>query len=66
LAAPPASRCQIRLDESAFDAATGAFWTVVHRGRSVCFLEGELRDGKGELIATASATALVLGEASPA
>ena len=30
---------------------------VVHRGASVAFLEGELRDSAGDLIATATATA---------
>lgn len=30
---------------------------VVHRGRSIVFLAGELRDGDGRLIATATATA---------
>ena len=33
---------------------------VVHRGRSVAFVEGELRDPDGELIATASTTMRVL------
>lgn len=32
---------------------------VVRRGRAVGFLEGELRDEAGELIATATATALI-------
>ena len=30
---------------------------VVHRGRSVAFLQGELHDAAGDLIATATATA---------
>ena len=30
---------------------------VVHRGRSICFLAGELHDDSGALIATATATA---------
>jgi len=29
---------------------------VVHRGRSIAFSEGELRDADGELLATATAT----------
>ncbi len=33
------------------------FGRVVHRGKSVAFLEGELRDVEGKLLATASATA---------
>jgi uncharacterized protein (TIGR00369 family) len=33
---------------------------VVHRGKSVAFLEGELRDPSGNLIATASATARLI------
>lgn len=32
---------------------------VVHRGKSVAFLEGELRTTEGQLLATASATALI-------
>jgi uncharacterized protein (TIGR00369 family) len=34
----------------------GTGW-VVHRGGSVAFLQGELRDADGELVATGSATA---------
>ena len=30
---------------------------VVHRGRSIAFLEGEIRSPKGQLVATASGTA---------
>jgi uncharacterized protein (TIGR00369 family) len=33
---------------------------VVHRGGSVAFLEGDLRDASGEVLATASATARVV------
>lgn len=33
---------------------------VVHRGNSVAFLRGELRDADGELLATASATARIV------
>jgi uncharacterized protein (TIGR00369 family) len=33
---------------------------VVHRGRSIVFLEGELRDDRGELVATATATARIV------
>lgn len=32
---------------------------VVRKGRTIAFLEGDLRDGEGELIATASATAVI-------
>jgi uncharacterized protein (TIGR00369 family) len=37
----------------------GTGW-VVHRGGSVAFLQGELHDAKGELLATASATARLI------
>ena len=33
---------------------------VVHRGRSIAFLEAQMRDKEGNLIATASATARIL------
>ncbi len=33
---------------------------VVHRGRSVAFLEGELRDADAELVASATATAAII------
>ena len=33
---------------------------VVHRGRSIAFLEGELRDAAGDLVATATATARMI------
>ncbi len=33
---------------------------VVHRGGSIAFLAGELRDGAGELLATATATARII------
>jgi uncharacterized protein (TIGR00369 family) len=33
---------------------------VVHRGGSIAFLEGELRDEAGELLATATATARII------
>lgn len=36
----------------------GEGW-VVHRGRSIAFLQGELRDQAGELVATATATARI-------
>lgn len=32
---------------------------VVHRGKSVAFLQGELRTSEGQLLATASATVLI-------
>jgi uncharacterized protein (TIGR00369 family) len=32
---------------------------VVHRGRSIAFLEGELRNPHGEIVATATATARI-------
>ena len=37
----------------------GTGW-VVHRGGSVAFLQGELHDANGELLATASATARLI------
>jgi uncharacterized protein (TIGR00369 family) len=37
----------------------GTGW-VVHRGGSVAFLQGELHDAKGNLLATASATARLI------
>jgi hypothetical protein len=33
---------------------------VVHRGGSIAFLAGELRDAAGELLATATATARII------
>ena len=36
------------------------FGRIRHRGRSVAFLEGELRNPAGEVLATASATARIL------
>src|SRR5579862_7085513 len=33
---------------------------IVHRGRSTAFLEGDLRNPEGELVATATATARIL------
>jgi acyl-coenzyme A thioesterase PaaI-like protein len=32
---------------------------VVSRGRSICFMEGELNDDKGTLLATAMATSKI-------
>jgi uncharacterized protein (TIGR00369 family) len=40
-------------------ALFGTGW-VVHRGGSVAFLQGELHDAKGDLLATASATARLI------
>jgi len=37
----------------------GTGW-VVHRGGSIVFLQGELRDASGELVATATATARIV------
>jgi uncharacterized protein (TIGR00369 family) len=39
---------------------------VVHRGGSIAFLAGELRDGPGELIATATATSRIIRPAPAA
>ena len=36
---------------------------VVHRGRSIAFLSGELRDSAGDLLAAATATARIIGPA---
>jgi acyl-coenzyme A thioesterase PaaI-like protein len=33
---------------------------VVHRGGSIAFLAGELRDDEGEVLATATATARII------
>lgn len=40
---------------------------IIHRGRSIAFLEAELRNADGELVATATATARIVtpGEATP-
>jgi uncharacterized protein (TIGR00369 family) len=32
---------------------------IVHQGKSVCFVEGELTDPEGRVVATATATALI-------
>jgi uncharacterized protein (TIGR00369 family) len=50
--------------KTSFLRATGAGMLVgegrvVQRGRSICFVEGALRNAAGELVATASATARV-------
>jgi uncharacterized protein (TIGR00369 family) len=39
----------------------GEGW-VVHKGASICFLQGELRTAEGELVATATATARVVAQ----
>jgi uncharacterized protein (TIGR00369 family) len=32
---------------------------IVHRGRSICFMEGQLEDERGNLLATATATSKI-------
>ena len=57
---PPTLEMKISFIGPAEIGTIGGTARVVHRGRSVAFVEGELRDASGALLATATSTARII------
>jgi uncharacterized protein (TIGR00369 family) len=62
---PPTLELKVSFIRPAREGVIHGRGRVVHRGRSVAFVEGELRDARGELLATASSTSRLLRRRSP-
>lgn len=57
---PPTLEMKISFIKAAKVGAIGGTARVVHRGKSVAFVEGELRNSAGALLATGSSTARII------